>query len=177
MQRRHAACPCSMDMEHGMDHVHALCPCCMSMLVVYAACLRCMSLRHILLHVHSAWSCCLSLLHVHVACLCCMSMPHVLAACPCYWMLLSLKGLSHEIFGPVFWAVWMYLGLNVNRLWFLNFYYALLILDNCFKFWRVSGQTFSEILRISEKDWQMRMRFSNFRRFWLAVLQETLLRV
>jgi hypothetical protein len=33
----------------------------------------------------------------------------------------SLKGLSHEIFGPVFWAVWMYLGLNVNRLWFLNF--------------------------------------------------------
>jgi hypothetical protein len=42
----------------------------------------------------------------------------------------SLKGLSHEIFGPVFWAVWMYLGLNVNRLWFLNFNYALLILDN-----------------------------------------------
>ncbi len=41
-----------------------------------------------------------------------------------------LKGLSHEIFGPVFWLVWMYLGLNVNRLWFLNFYDALLILDN-----------------------------------------------
>ncbi len=41
-----------------------------------------------------------------------------------------LKGLSHEIFGPVFWPVWMYLGLNVNRLWFLNFNYALLILDN-----------------------------------------------
>ncbi len=41
-----------------------------------------------------------------------------------------LKGLSHEIFGPVFWAVWMYLGLNVNRLWFLNFIYSLLILDN-----------------------------------------------
>ncbi len=42
----------------------------------------------------------------------------------------SLKGLSHEIFGPVFWPVWMYLGLNVNRLWFLNFNDALLILDN-----------------------------------------------
>jgi hypothetical protein len=42
----------------------------------------------------------------------------------------SLKGLSHKIFGPVFWPVWMYLGLNVNRLWFLNFNNALLILDN-----------------------------------------------
>ncbi len=31
-----------------------------------------------------------------------------------------LKGLSHEIFGPIFWAVWIYLGLNVNRLWLLN---------------------------------------------------------
>ncbi len=29
-----------------------------------------------------------------------------------------LKGLSHEIFRPVFWPVWMHLGLNVNRLWF-----------------------------------------------------------
>ncbi len=31
-----------------------------------------------------------------------------------------LKGLSHEIFGPVYWPVWMYLGLNKNRFWFLN---------------------------------------------------------
>jgi hypothetical protein len=38
-----------------------------------------------------------------------------------------LKGLSHEIFGPVFWAIRMYLGLNVNRLWFLNFNDAPLI--------------------------------------------------
>jgi hypothetical protein len=44
------------------------------------------------------------------------------------------KGLSHEIFGPVFWAVRMYLDLNVNRLWFLNFNGAPLILDNYFKF-------------------------------------------
>jgi hypothetical protein len=40
----------------------------------------------------------------------------------------NLKGLSHEIFGPVFWAVWMY----VNRLWFLNFNDASLLLDNYF---------------------------------------------
>ncbi len=65
----------------------------------------------------------------------------------------NLKGLSHEIFGPVFWAVWMYLGPNVNRFSFLNFNGAPLILDNSFKFWCVSGQTISEILRISEKDW------------------------
>ncbi len=33
----------------------------------------------------------------------------------------NLKGLSHEIFGPVYWPVWMHLGLNENRFWFLNF--------------------------------------------------------
>jgi hypothetical protein len=32
-----------------------------------------------------------------------------------------LKGLSHEIFGPVYWPVWMHLGLNKNHFWFLNF--------------------------------------------------------
>jgi hypothetical protein len=32
-----------------------------------------------------------------------------------------LKGLSHEIFGPVYWTVWMHLGLNKIRFWFLNF--------------------------------------------------------
>jgi hypothetical protein len=32
-----------------------------------------------------------------------------------------LKGLSHEIFGPVYWPVWMHIGLNKNRFWFLNF--------------------------------------------------------
>jgi hypothetical protein len=46
----------------------------------------------------------------------------------------SLKGLSHEIFGPVFWAVWIYLGLNVNRLWVLNFNDAPLILDTYLSF-------------------------------------------
>jgi hypothetical protein len=32
-----------------------------------------------------------------------------------------LKGLSHEIFGPVFRPVWMHVGLKKNRFWFLNF--------------------------------------------------------
>ncbi len=32
-----------------------------------------------------------------------------------------LKGLSHEIFGPAYWPVWMHLGLNKNRFLFLNF--------------------------------------------------------
>ncbi len=63
-----------------------------------------------------------------------------------------LKGLSHEIFRPVFWPVWMHLGLNVNRLWFKNFFEALSIFGNYFKFWCASYQTYSEIRRISEKD-------------------------
>jgi hypothetical protein len=32
-----------------------------------------------------------------------------------------LKGLSHEIFRVNFWLEWIYLGLNENRYWFLNF--------------------------------------------------------
>jgi hypothetical protein len=40
----------------------------------------------------------------------------------------------------------------MNHLRFLNFNGAPLILDNYFKVRRVSDQTFSEILRISEKD-------------------------
>jgi hypothetical protein len=66
------------------------------------------------------------------------------------------KVLSHEIFGPVYWPVWMHLGLNKNRFWFLNFEEAPAIWGSHFKFWCVSFQTFSEILRISEKDWQLR---------------------
>jgi hypothetical protein len=40
---------------------------------------------------------------------------------------LTLKGLSHEIFRPVYWPAWMHLGLNKNRFWFLNFKEALSI--------------------------------------------------
>ncbi len=79
-----------------------------------------------------------------------------------------LKGLSHEIFGPVFWPVWMYIGLNKNRFWFLNFKEAPSIWCSYFKFLCVSVQTFLEILRISEKDWQLSLRFSNFRRFLVS---------
>jgi hypothetical protein len=56
----------------------------------------------------------------------------------------------------------------VNCLWFLNFNDAPLILDNFFKFGSVSGKTFSEILRISDKDWQLSLRFSNFHRFLVS---------
>ncbi len=43
-----------------------------------------------------------------------------------------------------FFSVWIPLGLNVNRFWFLNFNNITSILDNYLKFWCVSGQTFSE---------------------------------
>ncbi len=52
----------------------------------------------------------------------------------------GLKGLSQEIFRPVFWPVWMHLGLNVNRLWFQNFSEAPSIFGNYFKFWCASYQ-------------------------------------
>jgi hypothetical protein len=44
----------------------------------------------------------------------------------------GIVALSHEIFGPVFWAVWMYIGLNMNHLLFLNFNDAPLISENYF---------------------------------------------
>jgi hypothetical protein len=40
------------------------------------------------------------------------------------------------------------------------------ILDSQFNYWFVSYQTFSEILRISKKDWQI--SFSNFSFFWIS---------
>jgi hypothetical protein len=81
----------------------------------------------------------------------------------CRNALFPLKGLSHEIFGPVFWLVWIDLGLNVNRFWFLSFKEAPSILDRHFKFWCVS-------CRISKKDWQLSLQFSeiylNCKLFW-----------
>ncbi len=71
---------------------------------------------------------------------------------------MNLKGLLHEIFRPDFWAVWMHLGLNVNRLWLYNFYEGPSILGNYFKFWCASYHTFLEIHRIPEKDWQLSER-------------------
>ncbi len=76
-------------------------------------------------------------------------------------VILVLKGLSHELFGLVYWLVWMHLGLNKNHFWFLNFEEAPPIWGSHFKFWCVSVQTFSEILRISKKDWQLRNSVAN----------------
>ncbi len=80
----------------------------------------------------------------------------------------ALKGLSHEIFRPVFLPVWIYLGLNGNRFSFLNFKEDSFILDSYFQYWCVSCQTFSEIRRISKKDWQLTWHFSNFLLFWVS---------
>ncbi len=55
-----------------------------------------------------------------------------------------------------------------DRFWFLNFKDVSSILDSYFKYWCVSYQTFSEIRRISEKDWQLSTRFSNFSLFWAS---------
>jgi hypothetical protein len=44
-----------------------------------------------------------------------------------------LKGLSHEIFTVIFLLEWIYLGLNENRFWFLNFKEDSSILDSYFK--------------------------------------------
>jgi hypothetical protein len=45
-----------------------------------------------------------------------------------------LKGLAHEIIGPVSWAVRMYLDLSMKYLWIINCNDTPLILDNYFKF-------------------------------------------
>jgi hypothetical protein len=45
-----------------------------------------------------------------------------------------LKGLSHKIFTLIFWLEWIYLGLNENRYWFLNFKEGFSILDSYFKY-------------------------------------------
>jgi hypothetical protein len=45
-----------------------------------------------------------------------------------------LKGLSDEIYTGIFCLEWVYLGLNGNRLWFLNFKEGSSILDGYFKY-------------------------------------------
>ncbi len=50
----------------------------------------------------------------------------------------------------------------------LNFKDVPSILGSNFKYWCVLYQTFLEILRISEKDWQPSTWFSNFSIFWVS---------
>ncbi len=89
-----------------------------------------------------------------------------------YW-----KGLSHEIFMVIFWLELIYLGLIGNCFWFFNFKEGPSILDSQLKYGCVSDQTFSEIRKISKKDWQLSLWFSNFPFFELVVLLEMLQRV
>jgi hypothetical protein len=70
---------------------------------------------------------------------------------------------------------WIYLGLNSNCFWFSNLRQGPLILDSHFKNQCVSYQTFSEILRISEKDWQLNPRFFNKFYLYCKLLRETLM--
>jgi hypothetical protein len=80
------------------------------------------------------------------------------------FLLDHLKRLSHEIFRPAFWPLWMHLHLNMNHVCFKNCYDAHSIFGGYLKFLCVSYQTFSEILRISKKDWQLNSWFSNNQR-------------
>jgi hypothetical protein len=45
---------------------------------------------------------------------------------------MGLKGLSYDIFTVIFWLKWIYLGLDGNRFWFLNFKVGSSILDSYF---------------------------------------------
>jgi hypothetical protein len=58
--------------------------------------------------------------------------------------------------------------LECESLLVFNFNDAPSILVDHFKFWCVSGQIFSEILRILEKDCQLSRQFSNFQRFLVS---------
>ncbi len=69
----------------------------------------------------------------------------------------------------------IHLGLNVNRFLFLNFKDAYSILENHFKFWCGSYQTFSEILRISKKIWQLSLRLSKKFYLYCKLLRDTLM--
>jgi hypothetical protein len=70
-------------------------------------------------------------------------------------MFMYSERLSHEIFGPVHWPVLMHLGLNKNSFWFLNLKELHQYAADMLSFYEFR-QTFSEILRISEQDWQLR---------------------
>ncbi len=49
------------------------------------------------------------------------------------------------------------------------------ILNNYSKFWSISGQIFSEILRISEKDWPLNLRFDEKVYLYYKLLGDTLM--
>jgi hypothetical protein len=62
-----------------------------------------------------------------------------------------------------------------NCFCFLNFKDGLLISDSHFKLSCFSCQTLSEILKISEKDWQLNLWFSKKFSFYCRLLEETLM--
>jgi hypothetical protein len=74
-------------------------------------------------------------------------------------VLLCFKGTVAWDFRAFFWLVDRSRP-EYKPLLVLRFKEAPSIWDGYFKFWCVSCQTFSEILRISEKDWQLNLRSS-----------------
>jgi hypothetical protein len=89
-----------------------------------------------------------------------------------------LKGtVAWEIFGPVFWAVWIYLGLNVNRLCFFNLNDALLIYILILSFDAFQAEHSPRFLESRRMIGNWVCGTPIFADFWLAVLRETLLRV
>jgi hypothetical protein len=88
-------------------------------------------------------------------------------------VLSALKGTVTWDFKNFLWLEWIYLGLNVKRIWFFSYKEIPSILDSQFKYWCVSYQTFSEICRI--ESWVRSSPIFLFSE--LAVLREMLQRV
>jgi hypothetical protein len=84
-----------------------------------------------------------------------------------------LIGIERNFCMTFFLPEWIYLGLNRNRFWFLNFKDAPLIWHSHFKFWCFSCQTFLENLRISLKDWQLSLWFSEKFYLYCKLLGDT----
>jgi len=76
-----------------------------------------------------------------------------------------LKGLSHQIFGGLFWPTWIGLERKGTSTGFYIFLLLLTFLEAILKFLRIQYQNISEIPGISEMDLQM----------WAAVLGDFLL--
>jgi hypothetical protein len=71
----------------------------------------------------------------------------------------SFKGTVAWYFYVSFSLEWIYLGLNRNRFWFLNFTDAPSILENYFKVWLGSYQTFESPRRIDNWVWGSPINF------------------
>jgi hypothetical protein len=86
-----------------------------------------------------------------------------------------LKGLSHEIFGPVNWPVWMHIGLDKNCFWFLNVKEAPRYEAAILSFYAFQLKLHRRFLESRRRIGKWACGSPIFVDFWLAVLGETLL--